>query len=401
MGPQARREYVAAMRERYVRLGRVGRSALLDEVCALCGCHRKHAIRLMKPVPTQGSAVRRRPGPARLYGDELLALLKAIWLAAEQPCSKRLAAALSLWLPAWESHHERLVPRLRRRLLAISPATIDRLLRPVRVSLGPRGRSLTRPGSLLREQIPVRAEPWDTDRPGFLEADTVAHCGESLAGDFIWSITYTDIASGWTQCRATWNRGAAGVVDQTRQVEAELPFAVLGFDCDNGGEFLNQHLLRHFSQRAAPVAFTRSRPYHKNDQAYVEQKNWTHVRQLVGYVRLDRPELVERLNALYTQWGLLLNFFCPNLKLREKSREGSRIVKRYEAARTPCQRLLASRWIERSTKRRLREQLAALDPFALKKEIDQKLKMIWDTQRNIEPPSALTITSVTSGNILP
>lgn len=399
MGPQARREYVVAMRERYGRLSRAGRSALLDEVCALCRCHRKHAIRLMRvPAP---SAAPRRPGPARHYGPDVLDPLKAIWLAAEQPCSKRLAAALPLWLPAWEARHGRLAPRLRRRLLAISPATIDRLLRPVRVAWGPRGRSLTRPGSLLREQIPVRAEPWDTDRPGFLEADTVAHCGESTAGDFIWTITYTDIASGWTQCRATWNRGATGVVEQTHQVEAELPFAVLGFDCDNGGEFLNQHLQRHFSQRPTPVAFTRSRPYHKNDQAHVEQKNWTHVRQLVGYLRLDRPELVQRLNALYTRWCLLLNFFCPNLKLREKCRQGSRIVKRYEAACTPCQRLLASRWIDRATKRRLREQLAALNPFAMKKEIDQQLKMIWDTQCNIEPPTALHKPSFSPGNILP
>lgn len=390
MGPQARREYVAAMRERYARLNRRGRSALLDEVCALCGCHRKHAIRLMRADPAHAPVPGRRPGPPRRYDPEVLAPLKAIWLAAEQPCSKRLAAALGLWLSAWEARHGRLAGALRRRLLEISPATIDRLLRPVRLGLQPRGRATTRPGSLLRQQIPVRAEPWDTDRPGFLEADTVAHGGESMAGNFVWSITYTDIASGWTQCRATWNRGAEGVVEQTRQVEASLPFALLGFDCDNGGEFLNQHLLRYFSRRPATVEFTRCRPYRKNDQAHVEQKNWTHVRQLLGYARLDRPELVEPINELYALWGLFHNFFCPNMKLREKYRQGSRTIKRYEAPRTPCQRLMASRWIDRAAKRRLGDQLNQLDPFTLKKEIDRQLKLIWDTQRNIEPATATT-----------
>ncbi len=401
MGPQARREYLAAMRARYAQLGRRGRSALLDEVCALCGWHRKHAIRCLSAPPPSEPAPPCRPGPPHRYGPAVLAPLREIWLAAEQPCSKRLAAALGLWLPAWEARRGRLESAVRRRLLAISPATIDRLLRPVRAAMAPRGRTTTCPGSLLRQQIPVRAEPWDTDRPGFLEADTVAHGGPSTAGSFVWSITYTDIASGWTQCRATWNRGAEGVVEQTRQVEAALPFAVLGFDCDNGAEFLNLHLLRHFSQRPTAVAFTRSRPYHKNDQAHVEQKNWTHVRQLLGYERLDQPALIEPLNALYTQWGLLHNFFCPNMKLLEKRREGARTIKRHDRARTACQRLLASRWIDRATKRSLREQLAQLDPFALKKEIDRQLKLIWDIQRHIEPPTAHPASASSPGNILP
>jgi hypothetical protein len=335
MGPQSRREYLQAIHERYRQFGKNVKTQILDEFCEVCGYHRKHALRLLNrplcPPPA------RKPGPAVRYDESVLAPLKAIWLAADQPCSKRLVAALAIWLPAWEKCHGLLPLAVRRRLLAISPATVDRLLRPIRARLAGKGRTTTRPGSLLRQQIPIRAEPWDTNLPGFLEADTVAHCGESFAGSFIWSITYTDIFSGWTACRATWNRGAEGVIEQTRRVEATLPFAILGFDSDNGSEFINQHLLRYFARRRKPVGFTRCRPYKKNDQAHVEQKNWTHVRQLLGYSRLDRPELVEAINGLYELRDRLANFFIPNLKLLQKRREGPRTIKLYAPALTPCQ----------------------------------------------------------------
>lgn len=381
MGPQARREYLEAIHARYHQFGKTARSSILDEFCEVCGYHRKHALRLLnRPLSPDAP---RKPGPAPRYDEAVMAPLKAIWLAADQPCSKRLVGALALWLPAWEARHGVLSAAVRSRLLAISPATVDRLLKPVRARMAGRGRTMTRPGSLLRQQIPIRAEAWDTDRPGFLEADTVAHGGDSTAGNFIWSITYTDIFSGWTACRATWNRGAEGVVEQTRHVEAALPFAILGFDCDNGGEFINHHLVNHFARRRKPVQFTRCRPYKKNDQAYVEQKNWTHVRQLLGYQRLDRPELVEAINALYELRDQLANFFFPSLKLLEKRREGGRLTKRHEPAMTPCQRLLDCPWVAEPTKNRLRRERAQIDPFTLKEQIENRLRLVSDMQKNV------------------
>jgi hypothetical protein len=381
MGPKSRREYLEAIHERYQQFGKFVKSQILDEFCQVCGYHRKHALRLLNrplcPAPA------RKPGPAVRYDEAVLAPIKAIWLAADQPCSKRLVPALAIWLPAWERQHGVLPSALRRRLLGISPATVDRLLRPIRARLAGKGRTTTKPGSLLRQQIPIRAEPWDTDRPGFLEADTVAHCGESFAGSFVWSITYTDIFSGWTACRATWNRGAEGVIEQTRRVEAILPFAILGFDCDNGSEFINQHLVRYFARRRKPVGFTRCRPYKKNDQAHVEQKNWTHVRQLLGYSRLDRPELVEAINGLYELRDRLANFFIPNLKLLQKRREGARTIKLYAPALTPCQRLLESPHVAEPIKNRLRREQNQIDPFELRKQIEYRLRLVFDRQRDI------------------
>src|SRR5690606_31184711 len=180
-------------------------------------------------------------------------------------------------------------------------------------------------------------------RPGFLEADTVAHCGGSLSGDFVWSVTYTDICSGWTCNRAVWNKGSTGIVEATREVEAALPFDLLGFDCDNGSEFLNWHLVRYFQQRPCPVSFTRSRPYKKNDHAHVEQKNWSHVRQLLGYDRFEDPHLCPLINTLYRDyWEPLNNYFIPNAKLIHKTRLGSKIKIRHDKQMTPCARLRPS-----------------------------------------------------------
>jgi hypothetical protein len=380
MGPNARREYLEKIRARYRKAGRADKSRILDEFCAICGHHRKHAIRLLRP----GAKSAARSGPRPLYGRRELVPIKAIWLLSEQPCSKRLQAILPMWLPQWEARHGALEDDVRRRVLSISPASIDRLLASSRARMAARQPAGTKPGSLLRSQIPVRTGPWDTDQPGYLEADTVAHCGASLAGSFVWSITFTDIATGWTECRSVWNKGAAGVVDQTRAIERILPFEILGFDCDNGSEFLNHHLWRHLAQRPKPIIFTRSRPYKKNDQAHVEQKNWTHVRQLLGYQRLCHPALLPLIDRLYELWGLFNNFFCPNMKLLEKRREGSRIVKRYHPPLTPCDRLLNNPQIDEPTRERLRRQREQLDPLRLKKQIERQLRLVFDAQHRAE-----------------
>ena len=225
-------------------------------------------------------------------------------------------------------------------------------------------------------------------QPGWLEADTVAHCGSSPAGDFIWSVTYTDIFSQWTESRAVWNKGAAGVVTRTREVEAALPFALLGFDSDNGGEFLNYHLWRYFSERAAPVSFTRSRPDHKNDNAHVEQKNWSHARQLLGYERLEVEALLAPINALYTEvWNPLQNFFCPSLQLLEKVKEGSRYRKRYAPAQTACARLLAWPDLKTPQRRELRARQAELDPLALVEDKERRRREILALARRSSRPA--------------
>jgi hypothetical protein len=370
---QSKREYLLAIWERYQRVGRRFKSKILDEFCAVCGYTRKYAIGLLSRKPRRRQ---RKPGPRRRYDGQVLEPLKVIWLAAEQMCSKRLKAALPLWLPFYEQEHGPLVEPVRKKLLQISAASIDRLLKKERARYRGKGLCGTRPGGLLKHQIPIRTDNDDVDRPGFLEADTVAHCGNSLAGDFIWSITFTDIFCQWTENRATWNKGAEGVLGQVKDVEANLPFELLGFDVDNGSEFLCFHLWRYLLDRPRPVPLTRSRPYRKNDQAHVEQKNWTHVRQLLGYQRLEQPELVPLINELYRTWGLLHNFFCPNLKLLSKTRKGAKTIRKYSPPQTPYQRLLESKHLSQEQKQKLQNRGQQLNPLQLKREIEQKLKLV-------------------------
>jgi len=363
------------LKERYAHRGREGRGRMLDELCADYGYERKYAIKLLRGTLPPASG-RKKPGPPALY-DAIEPVVRTIWQAAEQPCGKRLKPALSLWQRPYERRHGPLSRRQRELLKSVSAATLDRLLVSARASDPGRGLSGTKPGSLLRTEIPLRTDNWDITRPGFLEADTVAHCGTSLAGDFIWSATFTDIFSAWTEGRAVWNKGAAGVVAAVECVERDLPFQLLGFDSDNGSEFLNHHLRDHFALRSKPVGFTRSRPYHKDDNAHVEQKNWMWPRQLLGYGRLERVEMVEPINELYRQaWGPLMNFFLPGLKLESKWREGSHWRKRYEPAQTAYQRLMASKELSRRERSQLRDRFESLDPFALKEEVEKRLKKI-------------------------
>ncbi|HTV54445.1 MAG TPA: hypothetical protein VMI06_05970 [Terriglobia bacterium] len=359
---------------------------MLDELCHDYHYERKYAIKLLRgklPAPSG----RKKPGPSRQYAA-IEPVVRTIWLAAEQPCGKRLAPALELWLPHYERHHGRLGSRQRELLKSVSSATLDRLLAPARAEHPLRGLSGTKPGSLLRTEIPIRTDNWDIQRPGFLEADTVAHCGHSLAGDFIWSTMFTDIYSAWTEGRAVWNKGAAGVVAAVQSVEAQLPFELLGFDSDNGSEFLNYHLRDHFALRVKPVGFTRSRPYHKDDNAHIEQKNWMWPRQLLGYGRLERAELVGPINELYQEaWGPLMNFFLPSLKLKRKWREQSHWRKRYESAQTAYQRLANYPGLTRRQRRELRDRFESLDPFKLKQEVERRLKPILAAAEIASSPS--------------
>jgi hypothetical protein len=369
MGSETRQECLEKTRWRYSGAGRKYKKIILDEFCATWGYNRKYAIVLLHGKQARRGGRRGRPAQ---YSHKEHTVLERIWLIATRPCSRRLKAMLSTWLPFYEQQHGRLDPATRRNLLRISKNSIDRLLRPTRQRYGTHGRSGTRPGTQLLHQIPIKTSHWDIAEPGFMQADTVAHGGASMDGDFVYSLTLTDIFSGWTENRAVWNKGADGVLAQIKDIEQELPFVIQGFHSDNGSEFLNHHLYRYYARRQEPVELTRGRPRHGNDSAHVEQKNWSHVRQLLGYQRIDNPTLIPLINELYRAWDLFNNFFCTNLKLIAKTKVGSRYQKKYDEPKTPHQRLMNSAQINEAQKTYLTERYCNLNPFKLKRQIDHK-----------------------------
>lgn len=362
-------------RVRYVRSKRKKKSQLLNELCDLYGYNRKYLLQffnhlLNKKYLPRGRKVHYQPT------TELLEPLKRFWLASDQMCSKRLKEAIPLWLSAYEESYGILSEEIKSQLLSLSTGSIDKLLKPYRARYKRRGLCGTKPGYLLKNQIPIKTDHWDVTKPGFMEADTVAHCGNSMAGNFVWSLTLTDIHTCWTENRATWNKGAAGVEEQIKNIEKKLPFLILGLDFDNGSEFLAWHLIRYFTDKK--VQLSRSRPYRKNDNAHVEQKNWTHVRHLFGYDRFEDVRLVALMNDLYeNEWCWYQNYFIPTQKLLSKEKVNSKYKKRYEKAKTPYQRLLESTHINQEKKMALALHYQTLNPFELKKIIEKKLRKIF------------------------
>jgi len=391
MSLSAKRESLARIHGRYQRAGRPHKSRILDEFCATCGYHRKAALRLLnRPLPT---APPRRPGPKIIYDPaQVRPVLKAVWLSSDQLCSKLLQAALPEWLEHYERRCAPLPEAFKKKLLAISPAQIDRLLRPARVAHPKKGLSATRPGTLLRHAVPTRSGPPDTTRPGSVEADTVAHCDDSTEGDYVNSLTFTELFSGWTENRAVWNKSADAVLVQLRELEKVVPYTMKDFHTDNGGEFLNWALHRHLNGRAVKLPWTRSRAYRKNDNAHCEQKNWTHVRQLFGHERFGHAELVPLMNDLYgREWSQYTNHFKPTFKLWKREKKDGKTKRLYEKKpRTPYQRLLESADIAEATKRQLRAEHAALDPFGLKKSIEEKLRQFFTALGNLDRESTKT-----------
>lgn len=375
MNKQTKEQLLTKLRRRYATAGRKHKMKLIDQAVELLGYHRKAAIRALR-VRAQARRPAAQPvGRPRLYEPGvLLPVLKPIWLAAYQPCGGRLAALLPEWLPAYEEDHKRLDGGLRECLLAASARTLDRLLTPLRAKASRRGG--TRPGSLLRQSIPIRGE-WTEEGPGWLETDTVALCGGSLDDKHLWMLDAVDIQTHWIELRALANRGQFSTLEQLRDMEDNLPFALLGLDSDNGGEFINHHVNAWLRQRSKPVTFTRSRPYRKNDNAHVEGRNWTHVRQHFGYERYDNPLVVGLINALCKgALGLMFNHFLPTHKLASKQRTGARVTRRYGAARTPYARLLAIEDFDPATKVRLRALHQQLNPFQLRRDIERQFKEI-------------------------
>lgn len=373
MVSQSKREYLAQITNRYRRACKNGKSRILDEFCSVCGHHRKHAIRLLKK---DRRTLKKKPGRPSKYGPEEIRVLENIWLNADRPCSSRLVGMIPIWLPFYEERYGDLAESTRQKLLNAKARTLDRVLQPTRKKHGSRGLSGTRHGNYLKSNIPIKISHGDVTEPGFMQADTVAHCGGSLEGHFVWSLTCTDILTGWTENGAVWNKGQYGVHELLQRIEDRLPFTIIGFHSDNGVEFINHHLHSYYLERDVPVNMTRSRAGKSNDNPHVEQKNFTHVRCLLGYQRIEDEGLIKTINELYEAANLLNNFFCSNRKVIFKERRGAKYYKQYDAPATPCERLMASESVSDLQKNHLTEIKLNLDPYKLRKLIDAKRRKI-------------------------
>lgn len=386
MGNKGRWEYLRAIYGRYRLAGRPGKNVILSEFCANTGYHRKYAIRLLN-----GPRPEKRPKPRERrrrwsYSAETLTILTAVWAAAGCPWSVRLKALLPAWMP-WIRKRFRLRPEVEKQLGRISARQMDRRLGAQKRQRRRRIYGRTKPGYLLKHHIAVKTDSWDVRVPGFTEVDLVSHSGNSGAGEFAHTLNVTDIHSTWTESRAVMGRGEEAVRRALNEIKEELPFALLGVDSDNGSEFINWHLKTWCDREK--IQMTRGRPYKKDDNAHVEQKNWTHVRKLLGWERYDTHEAVEAINDLYgNELRLWLNLFLPSVKLVKKTRVGSKVRRVYDAARTPLERVRACPEAEREKVARLEELRKRLDPFQLSQIIERKLERISErANRRLSPKS--------------
>ncbi len=385
MGQKAKWEYFRAIYERYRRADRKAKQAILSEFCINTRYHRKYAIRLLNgPPPGKRpcGAERKRRGVS--YGQQTVSILTGVWEAAGYPWSVRLKALLPIWMP-WIRRRFRVSQEIEHQLLRISPRQMDRRLRAQKTRLKRRIYGRTKPGTLLKHHIPIKTDSWGVEVPGFTEVDLVSHSGNSADGEFAHSLNVTDIHTTWTESRAVLGRGQAAVLQGFEEIERALPFGLRGIDSDNGSEFINWHLEAWCAQRK--IQFTRGRPYKKDDNAHVEQKNWTHVRKLLGWDRYDSREAVEAINDLYrNELRLWLNLYLPSVKLVKKVRVGSKLRRVYDAPQTPFQRVLTSRQGEPAQLATLRKVLQSLDPFQLAKGIDRKLERIYQLANRRRSP---------------
>lgn len=385
MSPGSRRELLVSVHPQYRKANRREKALILNGFCSATGYHRKYAIYLLSHPP-EPKPRRRRGRPAR-YGPQVLRVLSKVWEAAGYPWSVRLKALLPVWLP-WIRQRLKTSPELEQQLLAMSPRTMDRRLQPLKRRLGRRLYGRTKPGSLLKHHIPLQTSSWTETRPGFTEIDLVSHSGNAASGEFLHSLNVTDLATTWVETRAVLGKGQSGIVQALTEISQALPFSLQGVDSDNGSEFINQHLVRFCRQR--DIQFTRSRPYKKDDNAHIEQKNWTHVRKLLGWDRYDSPSALEALNDLYrNELRLMMNLYQPTVKLENKVRVGSRLRRRYSPAQTPLDRLLTHTEVHLQQAEQLRKLRESLDPFELSKAIERKLQRIYQlANSSLSPKTA-------------
>ncbi len=405
---QSKQEYVARMQGRYLKATKPEKGRLLDEVVAVTGYHRRHAVRVLRHgrfpdvklaavqglAPTSQRTGRRengrggRPlGRPRVYSSVVVGALRVAAEASNWLCGTRLAPFLPELVPALEAEGElRLTAEDRTQLLAMSARTIDRRLRVFRLQRDPKnwhGLGTTKPGTLLKNQVPIQTyTPWEDQRPGFLEIDLVAHCGTTTEGFYLNTLVGTDVATGWTECVGVWGKGQRAVFAGVETSRQRLPMRLLGLDSDNGSEFLNAHLVRYCTQEQ--LTFTRSRPYWKNDQAHVEQKNWSVVRKLVGYGRYESEAALVQLNRVYELLRIWTNFWQPSLKLIAKERDAmtGKSRKTYDEARTPYRRLLASGVLDENAAQQqaLAKTYAASGPAALRRQLAAAVEQLGSLQ---------------------
>jgi hypothetical protein len=381
MSLKSKNELVEVVRPRYLRARKFEKQKILDEFTCATGYHRKHAIRVLKnKLQAQNRLKGKTKTYRRVYHGEVVQALEQIWEIYGHICSKRLQPFLPEAIRVLERCQEiNLSKDTKELLLKISSASIDRCLRSIR-SQTPHGLSTTKPGSLLKSLIPVRTfTDWDEQRPGFLEIDLVAHCGNTTAGQFLCTLTCTDLCTGWTEVTGLLHRSQQAVSEALRRMRQRLPFPLLGIDSDNGGEFINDLLYQYCLDEK--ITFTRSRPYQKNDQAHVEQKNWSVVRHTVGYDRWETEQELALLESIYDDLRLYINFFQPSLKLMAKERIDKKTYKRYDPAKTPYQRVLDRKDISLEAKARLAHLYVQLNPAQLRRRIDQKIAKLWKISR--------------------
>jgi hypothetical protein len=396
MSGQSKRDYFKAIYHRYQKAPKAFKQTILDECCRVCGYHRKYAIRKLAgspPKEKRSSPRRKRPFH---YSPELIRILQAVWEAAGYPWSVRLKAVVWDWMP-WIKTRFALSADRERQLCAISARPIDRRLGPRKHRLQSRIYGRTKPGTLLTHQIPIKTDHWDVKVPGFTEVDTVSHSGNRGEGLFAYTVNQTDILTTWVESRAVLGKGEAGVVAALDAMAQALPFALKGLDSDNGSEFINWHLIRDC--KTHHIQPFRSRPYKKDDNAHIEQKNWTHVRKLIGWDRYDTPAAVAALNDLYqNELRLYLNLFLPSVKLAGKKRVGSKLRRRYEAPKTPFQRVLDSGAGDAQRIAQLKQLRRTLNPFELADTIEHKLERIFRlaNHRSSPKPSSQPKTKPTA-----
>jgi hypothetical protein len=375
MSQRSKRELLEEIRPRYLKAKRSEKATILDEFVAVTSYHRKYATRILKHGRPRQSG--KKHGFHKIYQGEVVVALEQIWEVCGRICSKRLQPFLPEMVKVLERCGElRLTEQTKMLLLQMSRSTIDRCLGPVRFEHPSHGLSTTKPGSLLKKAIPVRTyTPWDEDQPGFLEIDLVAHCGGTMEGQFLYTLTCVDLSTGWIECLAVRRRTQQAVFEAIQAMRTYLPFLLLGIDSDNGSEFINDLLYQYCLSEK--ITFTRSRPYQKNDQAHVEQKNWSVVRRLIGYDRFETEEEYLLLQSIYADLRLYANFFQPVLKLVSKEHVDKKLVKRYDTAATPFQRILAAKEIPLETKARLTNLYVQLNPVQLRTSIDEKVAKLW------------------------
>ncbi len=381
MSLKSKRELLEVVQPRYLKASRAEKQKILDEFSSATGYHRKHAIRVLRNQrQVQNHLKGKNKTYNRLYGGAVVQALEQIWEIYGQICSKRLQPILPEAIKVLERCQEiELSEETKALLLKISSASIDRYLRPSRCK-SQHGLSTTKPGSLLKALIPVRTfTEWDEEQPGFMEIDLVAHWGNTTEGQYLNTLTCTDLATGWTEVTALAHRSQQAVSTAIQRMRQHLPFSLLGIDSDNGSEFINDTLNRYCLDQK--ITFTRSHPYQKNDQPHVEQKNWSVVRHTVGYDRWETEQELAMLESIYEDVRLYINFFRPSFKLIAKERIANRTRKRYDTAKTPYQRVLERKDVSWEAKARLINIYLQLNPAELRRRIDQKTAKLWKISR--------------------